>query len=69
MIAPTLICMKPIRAEALPAFLLNGAIERADTFGNMKPWQLKKINIKIIVEYSSLKPNIESETRTIPMAF
>jgi hypothetical protein len=42
--------MPPINAEAVPAFLLKGAIESAAELGNTKPWQLKNISIKNIVE-------------------
>lgn len=48
--APTASCMPPISADAVPALLLNGAIESAEEFGNTKPWQLKKRSIKNIVE-------------------
>jgi hypothetical protein len=48
--APTASCMPPINAEAVPAFLLKGAIESAAELGNTKPWQLKNISIKNIVE-------------------
>ena len=30
-------CTPPISAEALPAFFVNGAIDNADEFGNIKP--------------------------------
>jgi hypothetical protein len=41
--------------EAVPAFLLKGAIESADEFGKTNPWQLKKRRIKNIVEYKPRK--------------
>ena len=53
--APTANCMPPIKADAVPAFLLKGAMESADEFGNTKPWQLKKIRIKNMVEPSARK--------------
>ena len=34
---PTLICIKPIRADALPALLPKGAMESADALGYIKP--------------------------------
>ena len=47
-----IICNPPIRAEALPAFLLKGARQRAEQFGTMNPNKLtiKKIIIRIIVK-------------------
>ena len=53
--APTASCIAPINADAVPAFLLKGAIESADELGNTKPWQLKKRSIKNIVEYKPRK--------------
>jgi hypothetical protein len=47
--------MAPINAEAVPAFLLNGAMQSADEFGNVNPWQLKKMSIKNIVENNPSK--------------
>lgn len=35
--APILICIPPNKAEALPAFLLKGARERAEELGKVKP--------------------------------
>ena len=45
----------PIKAEAEPAFLLNGAIQSAEEFGKIKPWQLKKINIRNMVVNNPMK--------------
>ena len=45
----------PSNAEALPAFLLKGAIDNADELGKVNPWQLKKIRIKNIVENKPTK--------------
>lgn len=54
--APNPICKPPISADALPAFLLNGAIARADVLGNVKPWQHKnrKMRIMELSNHSSL---------------
>ena len=54
--APQPICKAPINAEALPAFLEKGAIERAEEFGKLKPKQHKKINIQPIVSYKPSQP-------------
>lgn len=48
--APMPNCIAPMRAEALPAFVVKGAIESAEEFGNVKPWQLRKINMRKILE-------------------
>ena len=53
--APTANCIAPINADAVPAFLLKGAIESADELGNTNPWQLKKMRIKNMVEYNPRK--------------
>ncbi len=66
-IAPILIWMKPIKAEALPALCAKGAIESADALGNIKPWQDKNKKMSVTVEYNSLISNIEVETKTSPM--
>jgi len=47
--APKPICRAPIRAEALPAFFVNGARDKADAFGLMKPKQAKNKAIKVMV--------------------
>ena len=39
--APSAIWMEPISADALPASLENGAIDKADEFGKLNPWQHK----------------------------
>ena len=52
-IAPMLIWMKPINAEALPALCAKGAIESADALGKMKPWQQKNTKMSVTVEYNS----------------
>ncbi len=53
--APVPNWMAPISAEALPAFVVKGAIDRADEFGNVKPWQLRKINMRNILENKPTK--------------
>jgi len=45
----------PSNEEAVPAFLLKVVMERAYEFGNVNPWQLKKISIKNIVENNPSK--------------
>jgi len=54
--APTPICVPPIKAEALPACLVKGAIDKAEEFGKLKPWQLKYTNINAIVPYKCSQP-------------
>ena len=44
--APNAICRLPIKAEALPAFLLNGVRARAEEFGKENPWQHRKRKIR-----------------------
>jgi len=44
--APNAICKLPIKAEALPAFLLNGVKASAEEFGKENPWQHKKRKIR-----------------------
>ncbi len=53
--APIPNCIAPIRAEALPAFVVKGAIESAEEFGNVKPWQLRKINMRNMLENNPTK--------------
>lgn len=53
--APKPSCIAPINAEAVPAFLLNGARQSADELGNAKPCVLKKTHIKNMVENNSRK--------------
>jgi hypothetical protein len=48
--------MQPSKADALPAFLLNGARESADVFGKVNPWQHKKMKIRKIVLNTPNKP-------------
>lgn len=49
--APNPICKAPIKADALPAFLVNGASDKAAAFGLIKPKQARNKAIKPIVEY------------------
>jgi hypothetical protein len=53
--APIPSCIAPIKAEAVPAFLVNGSKESAEVLGNAKPWVLRKIHIKKMVEYNPSK--------------
>ena len=46
---PIPICIKPSKADALPAFFEKGAIESADAFGKVNPWQLRKRSNKMMV--------------------
>ena len=39
--APNPICMAPIKADALPACFVNGAMDKAAALGKLKPWQLR----------------------------
>lgn len=39
--APKPICTAPIKADALPAFFVKGAIDKADELGKVNPWQLR----------------------------
>src|SRR5258708_1738634 len=55
--APMLICIPPIRAEAVPAFLLKGARDSAEELGKIQPWQHKKRKIKKIVLNNSNIPS------------
>lgn len=48
--APIPSCIAPIKAEAVPAFLVNGARQSADELGNAKPCVLRKTQIKKMVE-------------------
>ena len=43
---PNPICIAPMSADALPASLVNGAIDKAAEFGKLKPWQLRNKKIK-----------------------
>jgi hypothetical protein len=43
--SPTPICRAPINAEALPACLVNGAMDKADELGKLKLWQPRYTNI------------------------
>ena len=45
----------PIKAEAEPAFLVKGAIDNAEEFGKVNPWQLKKIKMRNTVAYKPAK--------------
>jgi hypothetical protein len=54
-IAPIPSCMAPISADAVPAFLVNGAKESAEEFGKANPWVLRKTQIKKMVEYNPRK--------------
>lgn len=49
--APIPNCNAPISADAVPAFLLKGAIDNAEELGNVKPCVLKNTHIKKIIEY------------------
>jgi hypothetical protein len=60
---PIPICMPPINADAVPAFLLKGASERADEFGKVKPWQQRNKNIKNIVLNNSSQPSREPKKK------
>lgn len=53
--APIPSCIAPISADALPAFVVKGAIESAEEFGNVKPWQLRKINMRNILDNKPTK--------------
>ena len=64
--APKLICTAPIKADALPAFLANGAIDNAEEFGKVKPWQLRNISNKIMVPARPIQPVSEPTKRLIP---
>lgn len=64
--APIANCIHPISAEAVPAFLLNGAIESAEALGKVKPWQLKKTSIKNMVDNSPIKWNIVPRNNVKP---
>lgn len=66
--APMANCIPPINAEAAPAFLLKGAIESADELGNTKPWQLKKISIRNMIEDKSRKLNPDPSTNANPVS-
>src|SRR5687768_944259 len=60
--APIASCIPPINADAVPAFLLKGAMESAEEFGNTNPWQLKNISIKNIVDDNFKKANAVPST-------
>ncbi len=47
--APKPICKAPIKADALPAFFVNGAKDKADAFGLMKPRHAKNNAMKVMV--------------------
>ena len=49
-IAPIPNCKAPMSADAVPAFLLNGARQSADELGNAKPCVLRNTHIKKMVE-------------------
>lgn len=71
--APTPICVAPNNAEALPAFLLNGASDKAAAFGFVNPTQAKNTNNMTIVYPSPYHPAIlptknTSETTTCPVS-
>ena len=64
---PIPICIAPKSAEALPAFLLKGAIESAEELGKVKPWQLRKIKMSKIVPPRPIQPFSEATNRPIPV--
>lgn len=47
LIVPIPICIAPSRADAVPAFLSKGVKDKADEFGNVKPWHARKQNMQI----------------------
>jgi len=49
--APKAIWIAPIKAEAVPAFFVKGAMESADEFGKANPWQLRNREMSTIVLY------------------
>ena len=49
--APKPICKAPIKADALPAFLVNGAKDKAAAFGLINPRQERNSAIKLMVKY------------------
>jgi hypothetical protein len=66
--APNPICTAPINAEALPAFLLKGARDKAEVFGLVKPRQHRNKKSKIMVSTSPnqwlMLPNRKNSTMT-----
>ena len=65
---PIAICMHPITAEALPAFLLKGAIESAEELGKINPWQQRKIKMKKMVLNNSSHPKKVPAKSSSPVA-
>jgi len=55
-IAPSPICTAPISAEALPAFLLKGASDRAEVLGLVKPRQHRNRKSNTTVAASPNQP-------------
>ena len=64
---PNPICIAPMSADALPASLVNGAIDKAAEFGKLKPWQLRNKKIKSMVLNNPNTPNKVADTRTMPI--
>ena len=54
-VAPNAIWVAPMRADAEPAPLLNGAMAMAAELGKLKPWQLKNNNKSAMVPYNPRK--------------
>ena len=65
-VAPNAICMAPIKAEAEPAFFVNGAIESAEAFGKANPWQLRNNAMSAMVLYKFSKLKAVPASNTIP---
>ena len=66
-VAPMPSWILPSNAEAVPAFLVNGARESAEVLGNIKPCQLRKMKNKPIVPNTLYKCMAVPATNTMPV--
>ena len=65
--APKAIWILPIKADALPAFLVNGVKASAEEFGKENPWQHRKRKIRKIVPGKLMMLKYEPRNSEIPV--
>ena len=61
------ICVAPISAEALPAFLVKGASDSVEALGKVKPRQQRKRKIQAMVGNSPSHPFIVPNSNAAPI--